>query len=102
MIVIPNSHAEAGERGTLRCTYFVRDVCEIITSDGIEPCSRIGNSCQRKVPLPTSSGGRLRDDNHENYCFLRGTGAGGNGLRIGTIAALEGSLAALARDITSS
>ena len=80
---------------------FVRDVCEIITSDGIEPCGRIGNSCRSKVPLPTSLevafGMTIMD-----YYFLRVTVAGGNGRRIGTIAPREGSVAACARENTSS
>src|SRR6266700_1089813 len=102
MIVIPNSHAEAGERGTLRCTYLSGTSAGLLPAMGSNLAAASATPPEVRFlcrPPPEVAFGMTI---MENYCFLRGTGAGGNGRRIGTIAPREGSLAALARDITSS
>jgi len=92
---------KAGERGILRGVCVGRDVGEVSSGVGSGPSSGIGNSRRRKVPLPTSLevafGMTIMD-----YYFLRVTVAGGNGRRMGTIAPREGSVAACARENTSS
>src|SRR3954470_5492359 len=101
MIVITNSHAESSEGGRLQCAYVFLGVHGSVTSAGIDLETTLETTAGVRSLCRPPCGVRLRDDNFNYYCFLRGIATGGIGRRIGTIAPRDGSAFMFARDITS-